>query len=137
MDEVLVSTLRDAANGRLDYLDALVGEADVRSRAALAESEITRLTAAWRGLLDQHVPDEQGRCPQCFGWRRGRRFPCTVWTTAHQHLIAADGPPSAGTAPTPTRPTADRCEAAGLPRQRDASCDADAARSRRTTDPKR
>lgn len=108
MDEVLATTLREAVIGRLDYLDTLVSEADLRSRAALAESEIARLTSAWRALLDQHAPDQQSRCPQCSGWRHGRKFPCTVWITAHQHLIAIDGPPSAGAgrhAPAAGRPT--------------------------------
>jgi hypothetical protein len=96
MDEVLATTLRDAVHQRLDYLDTLVAEADLQSRAALAESEIARLTTAWRALLAQHQPDEDGRCPQCSGWRRPRKFPCSVWITAHQHLIAADGPLAAG-----------------------------------------
>jgi len=114
MDEVLAPTLHAAVIGRLDYLDALITDADERSRAALAETEIARFTAAWRALLDQHAPNERGRCPQCSGWRRGRRFPCTVWTTAHQHLIAADGPPEAGTsrhAAAAGRPTAAVLEA--------------------------
>jgi hypothetical protein len=109
MDQVLASTLQAAVIGRLDYLDRLVTDADEPSRAALATTEITRLAAAWRDLLDQHAPDEHGRCcPQCSGWRRPRQHPCSVWTTAHQHLIAADGPPAAGTgrhAAAPGRPT--------------------------------
>jgi hypothetical protein len=97
MDEILASALRDAVYGRLDYLDRLVTDADLRSKAALADSEIARLTAAWRELLAAHQPDDRGRCPQCSGWRRPHRHPCSVWTTAHQHLIAADGPPAART----------------------------------------
>lgn len=104
MDEIPACTLREAVYGRLDYLDRLVADADLRSRAALADTEISRLTAAWRDLLAAHQPDQHGRCPQCSGWRRPRRHPCSVWTTAHQHLIAADGPPAAG--PAGTRPTA-------------------------------
>lgn len=91
MDEVLAATLRDAVYSRLDYLDRLVADADLPSRAALADTEIARMTTAWRALLVQHQPDENGRCPQCSGWRRPRQHPCSVWTTAHQHLIAADG----------------------------------------------
>ncbi|MDX8053814.1 hypothetical protein SK571_30975 [Lentzea sp. BCCO 10_0798] len=78
----------------LDYLDSLAVDGDEPSRAALAETEITRLTSAWRVLLDLHAPDGQGRCPHCSAWRRPHRHPCTVWTTAHQHLISADGPPA-------------------------------------------
>ncbi|MDQ3276292.1 MAG: hypothetical protein M3Q39_15035 [Actinomycetota bacterium] len=90
MDEVLASTLHDAVYQRLDYLDRLVTEADLPSRAALADTEVARMTAAWRVLLAQHKPNEHGRCPQCSGWRRPRKFPCSVWTTAHEHLISVD-----------------------------------------------
>ncbi|WP_146073811.1 hypothetical protein [Amycolatopsis sp. CA-126428] len=93
MDEVLSSTLQSAVFGRLDYLDRLAREGDESSRAALADTEITRLTRAWRCLLVAHQPDERGRCPQCSGRRRSRRRPCSVWNIAHQHLIAADGIP--------------------------------------------
>jgi len=92
MAEILASTMCDAVYGRLAYLDRLVTGADEPSRAALADTEIFRMTAAWRDLLAAHQSDEHGRCPECSGWRRPRRHPCSVWATAHQHLIAADGP---------------------------------------------
>jgi hypothetical protein len=114
MDEVLAATLCEAVYQRLDYLERLISEADLRSRAALADTEIARMTAAWRALLVQHQPDENGRCPQCSGWRHRRTHPCSVWTIAHQHLIAADGPPSSGTgrhAPAAGRPTVERLAA--------------------------
>ncbi|MGQ0841495.1 hypothetical protein [Actinokineospora sp.] len=60
------------------------------TRAALADTEIIRLTLAWRTLLAEHRPNEHGRCPQCSGWLRPRQHPCSVWTTAHQHLITAE-----------------------------------------------
>ncbi|SMD20631.1 hypothetical protein [Kibdelosporangium aridum] len=90
MNEVLASTLRKAVYERLDYLDRLVNEADVPSRASLADSEIARMTAAWRSLLADHEPDERGRCRACGGWRRRRPHPCSVWTTAHKNLIVVD-----------------------------------------------
>ena len=97
MDEILASTLRETVYGRLNYLDRLVADADMRSRAALAETEIARLTAAWRDVLAAHQPNENGHCPQCSGWRRPRQHPCSVWTTAHQHFLVANGLPAAGT----------------------------------------
>jgi hypothetical protein len=97
MDEILASTLSDAVHDRLDYLDKLAAEGDPPCRAALAGTEIARLTSGWRTLLAEHEPDEHGRCPQCSGLLRPRRHPCTVWTTAHQHLITEDGPPTATT----------------------------------------
>ncbi|GAA3838496.1 hypothetical protein GCM10022243_01220 [Saccharothrix violaceirubra] len=41
-----------AVHDHLDYLDKLATDGDLRSRAAPAGTEITRLTSAWRSLLD-------------------------------------------------------------------------------------
>lgn len=90
MDEILAGVLRSGVYERLDYLDKLVAEGDTPSLAALAETELPRLSTAWRAVLALHEPDERGRCPHCSGWRRGRLFPCSVWAVAHEHLIAAD-----------------------------------------------
>jgi hypothetical protein len=89
MGEILTSTLHDAVLGRLDYLERLAVEGDRRSRAALAETEIPRLTVAWRAVLAEHGPDERTRCPRCSGWFRARPHPCSVWTTAYHYLIGA------------------------------------------------
>jgi hypothetical protein len=80
----------------LDYLNTLATDGDTASRAALADTEILRLTTAWRDLLDQHQPDNRGRCPRCSGWRRRRRYPCSVWATAYRHLLAGPTPSRAG-----------------------------------------
>jgi hypothetical protein len=87
MDEVLTSTLHDAVFGRLDYLDHLACEGDEESKAALADTEIARLTGAFRALLADHAPDEHGQCRACrtAPWRR--RAHCTVWKAAYCHLI--------------------------------------------------
>jgi hypothetical protein len=87
MDEVLTTTLCEAVYERLDYLGRLVNEADLRSRAALADTEIVRMTQAWRALLGQHEPNLRGRCPRCSRWRRPAPFPCSVWAVAHHYLI--------------------------------------------------
>ncbi|MBE1573884.1 hypothetical protein ACFORH_16125 [Amycolatopsis roodepoortensis] len=87
MDEVLTAALRDAVFDRLDYLDRLAGESDQHSKAALADTEIVRLTYAFRALLAEHSSDERGRCKQCSGWLRSRRHPCSVWNIAHRHLL--------------------------------------------------
>ncbi|WP_103343899.1 hypothetical protein [Amycolatopsis sp. CA-126428] len=97
MDEVLTVTLRDAIYERLDYLGRLVADGDLRSRAALADTEITRLSQAWRALLELHEPDQRGRCPRCCRWRRPAAFPCSVWTVAHRYLITDDVSPAPGT----------------------------------------
>ncbi|NKE57503.1 hypothetical protein FXN61_11920 [Lentzea sp. PSKA42] len=90
MDEVLAGALRCGIYERLDYLEMLIADGDTTSLAALAETELARLSIAWRALLALHEPDERGRCTRCSGWRRGRLFPCSVWVVAHEHLIAAN-----------------------------------------------
>lgn len=84
---------------RLDYLDTLATDGDTASRAALADTEILRLTTAWRDLLAQHHPDSRGQCPRCAGWHRRRRYPCSVWATAYRHLLAGDALAQAGESP--------------------------------------
>lgn len=92
MDEILTSTLRDAVYGRLTYVDDLVDAADAESLCALATSEMARLTETVRAMLVQHEPDSRGHCPQCSGWLRPRRHPCSVWTVAHQRMLGDIGP---------------------------------------------
>jgi hypothetical protein len=70
--------LQDAAYERLNYLDALVAGAGQQSKAALADTEITRLTTAWRALLAEHEPDSRCRCRQCCTRRRHNHL-CSVW----------------------------------------------------------
>lgn len=88
MDEDSAASVQAAVIERLDYLDKLAIDGDRASRAALATTEIARLTGAWRSLLEQHVPDGHGRCPQCSGWRRWQRRPCRVWRMVHEHLVS-------------------------------------------------
>jgi hypothetical protein len=91
MDHVLSSALRDAIYGFLARLEMLICDADLPSRAALAESEMPRLINAWRALLVEHEPDEDGLCRCCSGWRKRRRgYRCSVWVTAHRHLVVND-----------------------------------------------
>jgi hypothetical protein len=93
MDEILTSTLSDAVYGRLDYVDDLVVAADRESLCALATTEMTRLSETVRAMLIQHEPDSTGHCPQCSGWLRHQRHPCSIWTVAHQRML---GPADAG-----------------------------------------
>jgi len=96
MDEILTSTLSDAVYGRLNYMDDLVDEADAESLRVLAATEMARLTETVRAMLIQHEPDSRGHCPQCSGWLRHRRHPCSIWTVAHQRML---GPADAGPGP--------------------------------------
>jgi hypothetical protein len=85
------AVVRGLVFDRLDYLDHLASEADVPSRAALAETEIGRMTEAWRALLSEHQPDARGRCRHCSRWRHPRAFPCATWTIVHHHLVSVPG----------------------------------------------
>jgi hypothetical protein len=92
MDSLLASALRTAVYDWLNRLDRLLVETDVPTFRTLAEGELGRLTGAWRTLLAEHEADGEGRCPQCSGWRRRRRFPCSVWLSAHDQLVASQVP---------------------------------------------
>ena len=87
MDGVLAAALREAVYGWLDRLEMLIRDADEPSQAALAQGELGRLAGAWRALLAEHEPDEDGRCPRCSGWRRRQGYRCSVWVTAHRYLV--------------------------------------------------
>ena len=91
MHTVLSSALRDATYGWLDRVAIVIDRADALSLSVLARTELVRMVAAWRALLAEHEPDEDGRCRSCSGWRQRRRgYRCSVWVTAHRYLVAND-----------------------------------------------
>lgn len=94
MGDVLWSAMRDATYGWLNRLEALARDADPPSRTALAQAEMVRLVAAWRALLGEHEPDDDGRCRRCPGWPLRRSRPCAVWVVAHRYLVVNDAPDS-------------------------------------------
>jgi hypothetical protein len=83
-----------------DYLADLASraqDADDATAAHLARSELPRLAAALQAVLDEHRPDEQGRCRTC----RTRRFarspaPCRAYLTAHLCLLVNEGDAAPG-----------------------------------------
>lgn len=90
MDEVLAASLHGGITDHLDYLERLLALGDDHTRASILASELLRLTATVRDLIEQHRPDSEGRCPCRPWWRRGRTPSCRVWATAHRHLIAVE-----------------------------------------------
>jgi hypothetical protein len=88
--DVLSSALREATYDWLSRLERLARQADEPSRAALAETELVRLTVGWRALLVDHEPDDDGHCRTCAPrWRRNG-WRCSVWVSAHRYLVTAD-----------------------------------------------
>ncbi len=73
----------------LDHLDKLDGAVSAGAEALLplARNELYRLAEGFRRLLAEHRPDTEGRCQACPGPFRGRRWPCSVWTTAYRYLV--------------------------------------------------
>ncbi|HEV2778587.1 MAG TPA: hypothetical protein VGX25_04230 [Actinophytocola sp.] len=73
-----------------DYLADVATRAqtgDDATAAGLARSELPRIIAALQAVLDEHEPDDEGRCRTC-----RRRFgrtpaPCRAYLTAHLCLL--------------------------------------------------
>jgi hypothetical protein len=76
------------------YLNELATESasgDDRAVADLGRYELPRVIAALRALLDDHRPDEQGRCQGCRTRLFGRPpAPCRVYLTAHLCLLVTE-----------------------------------------------
>lgn len=104
MDQILGQILRQAVWERLDLLDELATNADARSLASVARTELPRLTEGWRALLEAHEPDSKGNCPSCWSRWRPQKAPCSIWQAAHQHLVAGPSPDTR----TPAKPASQR-----------------------------
>jgi hypothetical protein len=84
-----------------DHLGDLVRQAergDDLTALDLARTELPKMVTALRALLNEHSPDQPGRCPTCRSHRFSRRAPspCRAYLTAHLCLmIAQDANPSA------------------------------------------
>ncbi|RLK62280.1 hypothetical protein [Actinokineospora cianjurensis] len=77
-----------------DYLEELSDHARTGSdldAARLARTELPRVVAALRAVLDEHRPGRDGRCPTC----RTRLFtrapsPCRAYLTAHLSVLVTE-----------------------------------------------
>ncbi len=77
-----------------DYLTDITYRAqfgDERAAEAVARYELPRVVEALRAVLDEHSPDEHGRCPTCRTSRFGRApAPCRAYLTAHLCLVVTE-----------------------------------------------
>ena len=77
-----------------DYLGELVRRArtaDDQAGANLGRFELPRIAAALQAVLNEHEPDERGRCRTCRGRRLSRAAaPCRAYLTAHLCLLVTE-----------------------------------------------
>jgi hypothetical protein len=77
-----------------DYLADVTHRArfgDEPAAVTVARFELPRLVVALKAVLDEHSPDERGRCPRCRTRRFGRTpAPCRAYLTAHLCLVVTE-----------------------------------------------
>lgn len=77
-----------------DYLGELIQRAqaaDETAAANLGRFELPRIAAALQAVLNEHEPDEHGRCRTCRSRRFGRATaPCRAYLTAHLCLLVTE-----------------------------------------------
>ena len=77
-----------------DYLTDITYRAqygDEHAVATVARFELPRLVEALKAVLDEHSPDEFGRCASCRTSRFGRApAPCRAYLTAHLCLVVTE-----------------------------------------------
>ncbi|WP_112262270.1 hypothetical protein [Lentzea terrae] len=73
MDHVLANALHERVFAILNQLESP------------HTPETTRLTAAWRALLNLHEQTDSGSCKAC--GPRWRKHMCSVWRTAANHFV--------------------------------------------------
>lgn len=87
----LFGHMEASLHGYLTDLDRRSRVAGDREAALLSRAELPRVVAALRALLEEHSPDDDGRCPTC----RTRLFtrapaPCRAYLTAHLCLLVTE-----------------------------------------------
>jgi hypothetical protein len=75
------SRLDKALHEHLATLVRLSSTADDGTAADLARFELPKVVTALKALLDEHTPDEHGRCPTCRSrwWSRRLPSPCRAY----------------------------------------------------------
>lgn len=102
---VLFSELRQRLVDHLDLVSRIAADGDGASALSMARQEVPRLVAALRVLVDEHQPDENGRCKKCRSgpiWRRVSS-PCRMLLNVHLAAGAATATTQARTRWQPSR----------------------------------
>jgi hypothetical protein len=90
------SQLDRSLREHLATLVHLAATGDDETAADLARSEMPRVVAAVKALLEEHTPDQHGRCPTCRTrwWSRRLPSPCRAYLTTQLCLTVFDDEPS-------------------------------------------
>jgi hypothetical protein len=97
MPATVFSQLDKSLHEHLATIVRLAARGDDETLAELARSELPRVVAAVKALLDEHTPDEHGRCPTCrTSWRRRLPAPCRAYLSAQLCLMTVTGETSGG-----------------------------------------
>lgn len=91
MNSPAFSQLESSLAGYLADVTRRAHSYDDRTAAAVARNELPRIVEALKAVLDEHEPDEHGRCPTCRTKRFGRTpAPCRAYLTAHLCLVVTE-----------------------------------------------
>ena len=92
MASSLFGQLDRSLHTRLGDLVRRAERGDDATACALARTELPKLVTALRALLDEHRPDDSGRCATCRRKRFSRKLPspCRAYLTAHLCLMIAE-----------------------------------------------
>ncbi|MEU5692626.1 hypothetical protein [Actinosynnema sp. NPDC020468] len=84
MSITVFNQLDKSLHEHLSSLVRLASTADDETALELARSELPRVVAVVKALLDEHQPDDHGRCPTCRTrwWTRRRPSPCRAYLGA-------------------------------------------------------
>jgi hypothetical protein len=92
MASSLFGQLDRSLHDRLSDLVRRAQRSDDDTALHLARVEVPKIITALRALLDEHHPDERGRCRTCRSRRLRRRppSPCRAYLAAHLCLVIAE-----------------------------------------------
>ncbi|MEV4316495.1 hypothetical protein [Actinocrispum sp. NPDC049592] len=91
MNNSIFGHLESSLNGYLADLTRRGESADPITATRIAQAELPRVVSALQAVLDEHRPDDQGRCPTCRKRLFGRApAPCRAYLAAHLCLLVTE-----------------------------------------------